>query len=165
MSRNEDKRRSFRATVAGPPQHAVLKIGERELPVTLLNESAHGLGVLTDDPGKLWVDQTGMLKTTTTWLNVRVKYVLRNEPKGQNGTSAAGKFRIGLERLGEIAQLNEKTGSRFSHVVDFLFPRESSAALTGLSVTVLVLTLVLLSLVVVTFTWSHFGPLMTNWLH
>ncbi|MGD0898239.1 MAG: hypothetical protein ABR915_10420 [Thermoguttaceae bacterium] len=164
MNRSDDKRRTFRSPVHAPRERAVLKVGSTELPVVLLNESAGGLAVLTTDPGKLWVEQVGMLKTKTIWFEVRVKYILRYEPEDDDGRAAEDvEFRIGLHRLRELPQPGEATVRSWrSRVLGFLLPRERSGAFTGLSLTVLSVALVILSLVFVTLTWSRIRPHVTS---
>jgi hypothetical protein len=144
----------------------MLRFGSTEVPVILVNESADGLGVLTGDPGKLWVNRIGLLKTNSVWYEVRVTYILRNEPADVDGAGPEGQFRLGLQRLREIPQQNEaRINSWRSRIVGVLLPQDSSGTFTGLSLTVLSVTLVLAVLVFATMTWPHVRPMISGWLH
>jgi hypothetical protein len=165
MGHSEDKRRSFRAVVAGSPERATLRFGSTEFPVVLVNQSAEGVGVLTGDPGKLQANRVGLLKTARIWYEVRVTYVLRNEPAEGEPSEQQATYRVGLQRLREIPRQNEAgVGSWRSRIVGCLLPRDSSGTFTGLALLAISVALVLAVVLFVTLVCSHLSPAAGGWL-
>ncbi len=164
MTRSDNKRRSFRTAATGCPEPVLLRILSTEVPVTVLDESADGLGVLVDHPSELWLDQVGMLKTRLVWYEVRVTYILRHEPQDDRAENQPPKFRIGLKRLREIIKPDRAgIGSLPRRVMCRLFPRESAATLSGLSLIVMCFATAMLSLVLMSRGWRNAGPWVRHW--
>ena len=121
----DNRRTSFRCLVVNARSPCTLRVGEDELPVGLLDESAGGFSVLVDRPPGLSVGQTAQLRTDSGWFEVRVANIREVvAPEGENGVRPKGPnscFRVGLLRLGEQVLIDELPMSLNCAKSSFLF--------------------------------------------
>ncbi len=81
----------------------VLSIGFQNLPAAIIEERGGTLVVLIQGSPQFWVDDSGQLKTPETDLEVRVFNMVRVEAEDGDPAGEIPKFRIGLERMGTVA--------------------------------------------------------------
>jgi len=100
-----EKREAFRCPVSAAGQEAVFQVGDAEIPVQLLDESAGGFALWADrDPG-VEVDEVARLHTESGSHEVRVAHVQSEQQTSEMGQGTEGDppgFRLGLERLREL---------------------------------------------------------------
>ena len=109
-------------------QAGILKVGDVQFPVRLMDESAGGFAVLTDRPPDVAVGQVVQLATDADWCHVHVTHVVPLEAAEQTGPTG-GAFRLGLFRLGDVELPVERS---FWRVFDGLrFPLHHKFASTG----------------------------------
>jgi hypothetical protein len=100
-----------------------------------------------------------MLKTPSLWYEVRVTYILPQEPRDGAEKSGPPRFRVGLIRLREIVRPDrDGIASLPGRVLRRLFPRESAGTLSGLALTVMIFATVMLSLALTSRGRLNFGP-------
>jgi hypothetical protein len=103
--RGSDQRKSYRYPVDETHQAAELAVGRRPVPICLYNESAGGFAAVADvDPRVSLGDVVG-LRTCGGTFEVRIAHVSRAEPAAGDDPSVPCTFRLGLERLRELASL------------------------------------------------------------
>jgi hypothetical protein len=85
----------------------VLNIGFQNLPAAIVEERGGTLHVLIQGSPQFWVDDSGQLKTQETELEVRVFNIVRVESEEEDPVGEIPTFRIGLERLGTVANEDE----------------------------------------------------------
>ena len=107
--RGFDQRKSYRCPVDQTHAAAELAVGRRRVPIRLYNESSGGFAAVADsDPGVSLGDVVG-LRTCNGTFEVRVAHVSRVEtPAGENRIRPP-QFRLGLERLRDLASLSDYT--------------------------------------------------------
>jgi len=105
----DDQRKSYRIVLA-PLQEAYLTLGDRSLPVRLLDQSAGGFGVLCPGDPKVVPGDLARLQVEDTVFEVRVASVRPHKPL-LSAAVAAGEsdrpqpltaFRLGLERIRDL---------------------------------------------------------------
>lgn len=87
-----ERRASFRCPVNGPRRGGRLRIGKREIPVDVLDESAGGYSVVSEQELDCEVGQSMLLQIESSWTIVRIM----NVQKGEANT------RLGLLRLKDL---------------------------------------------------------------
>jgi len=97
-----DQRKSFRIPVSGPAREAVLTVGQTEVPVGLLDESAGGFAVLADQRPDVEPGDIARLTRNSDRFEVRVAHVTEQASDATEGGAAEPQFRLGLERLREL---------------------------------------------------------------
>ena len=75
----EERRQSFRCPVGGPRRQGRLRIGRREIAVRIVDESAGGFAVESDEDPGCQVGDTLALEIALNWVEVRVVEVERQE--------------------------------------------------------------------------------------
>jgi hypothetical protein len=100
-----DQRKSFRCAVPDSQQEAELRVRRRRFVVRLFNESSGGFAALTDRDLGVAAGDILTLVTRCDQYEVRVAHVTPIEPTPTEGDGAV--FRLGLERLRELAALPE----------------------------------------------------------
>jgi hypothetical protein len=97
------KRASRRKT---PPQQptCVLSIGAQRLPAVIAEERGGTMHVMVQGSPQFWVEDSGQLTTPDAELSVRVFNIVRVEAAEDDPAGSIPAFRIGLERLGQVAR-------------------------------------------------------------
>ena len=98
-----DQRKSYRCPVAESQQTAELRVRRRRYAVRLYNESSGGFAALADRDPRVVAGDVVRLFTAAGGFEVRVAHVSRIEPAARGGQDAPPVFRIGLERLRDLA--------------------------------------------------------------
>lgn len=91
---SKDRRGWFRCKPPAGSEHAVLRIGRKEVPLLLLNTSATGLSAQSNEPLEAQIGDCLLLRTVTGWIEVRVARLDSGDATTQ----------LGLERLREIGE-------------------------------------------------------------
>jgi len=127
----DNRRKSYRCSVAGERQEAELVVGDRRIPVRLQDESAGGFAVVA--AGRPPVDRgaTLQLQTASGWFEVRVVRVTKIEstdgPEEHEGMQNGRTFCLGLQRLRDVAGPDEEQAYR-SAWRTWLFPWRGTAS-------------------------------------
>ena len=100
-----DQRKSFRCPIPESQQEAELRVRWRRFAIRLFNESSGGFAALTDRDLGVAVGDMLTLTTGGGRYEVRVAHVTPIEPVQTEGENAGAVFRLGLERLHELAAL------------------------------------------------------------
>jgi hypothetical protein len=87
-----ERRNNFRIPLAAEQAQGLIRVGQRSLPVQVLDTSAGGFAVVADETVQVAPGQTLQLRTAAGWHEVRV---IHADPDGF-GT------RLGLERVRDI---------------------------------------------------------------
>ena len=104
-SKGNHSRNQFRCPHNGTPDEATLLINGRQTPVRLIDESAGGFGVLADQCPPCQLGDEIRLNFDSAQFVVRVVYVCE-VPRG-NSVTGGPAFRLGLERLADLAEFRE----------------------------------------------------------
>ena len=104
-------RQPTRSAGAPPPPrrsaHAqpdcILSVGAQNLPAAIIEERGGTLYVIIQGSPQFWVDDAGHLKTPDKDLEVCVFNIVRLEAEEDDPAGDIPEFRIGLERLGTVA--------------------------------------------------------------
>ncbi len=138
-----EKRGAFRCRVPGSRRDSVLRVGKKQIPVQVLDESAGGFAVLVNRHPGVGPDDVVRLCTESGWHEVRVVHVCKHEPAisvgSGNGQNQARQFRIGLERLRDLATWEANRGFRawFDRLrIGGFLPLGSSTVVVGVVIAV-----------------------------
>jgi hypothetical protein len=112
-----EKRGAFRYPVPAKGQESVLRVGKKQMPVRVLDESAGGFAVLVDRHPGVGTDDVVRLCTESGWHEVRVVHVCEHEPATSDGNGGgeneeAPQFRVGLERVRDLTPWEAERGLR-----------------------------------------------------
>jgi len=168
-----EKRQSFRCAVAELHNAATLVIGDLERDVQLLDESAGGFAVTTEEPIVVEEGTSGVLHTAAGSFIVAVtnagEFQLpasEGRPQLAQGESqrstTTAVYRLGLERLGEVEPPPSAkawlVGSLF-HRVGGVFPANGAPLFSAVAV---ILVLAATPLAAVVLLWSLKHPIVTQ---
>jgi len=109
---DQERRRSFRCTVAEEGQPALLRVRQADVPVRLLDESASGFRIVSDEKVPVKEGQTLLLGTTAGWHTIRVVRLDRTEKGLLLGLERIGDLPVALKGLGFFATLWGAIGPR-----------------------------------------------------
>jgi hypothetical protein len=99
-----DRRASRRYVVSAERREGSLKIGSREFPVEILDESAHGFSVAIEQNDRCIAGKTALLRAPAGWSEVQLIHVFENDASAQGGEQSEGdtRTRLGLLRLRDL---------------------------------------------------------------
>ena len=99
----DERRKSHRYAVSGPRRNGRLIIGQREVAVEILDESACGLGVRFDGPPGCEPGERLLLEIDSGWIEVQVANVRREESApAEERVESGERTRLGLVRLRDL---------------------------------------------------------------
>ena len=98
-----EQRKAFRCAVSGPKKQVHLRIGQQVVEGTLHDQSAGGFAVDVVERPPVEVDDVIHMALDATLFEVRVARIAQLESKGFAGVRDGARFRIGLQRLRELA--------------------------------------------------------------
>ena len=107
-----EQRSSYRCAVSGSRRHGRLTIGDRELAVEILNESASGFSVVLDEASDCAVGVVGILKSAAGWAEVEIKNLQLLGPAASEESADAEpkpRTRLGLLRLRTLEESDAET--------------------------------------------------------
>ena len=129
--KTQTPRASYRCT-ADERREGRLQIGDREIPVEILDESADGFGILLNEVLAGSIGQTVALKTDAGWTEARVmhSHLVESTEFGEATDPACpGRTRLGLRRTKDL--LDEESDSQPSTSLSRLALRALLAPLAG----------------------------------
>jgi hypothetical protein len=102
----DERRASFRCPASDPRRRGRLRIGKREIPVEVLDESASGYSINCQQAEDCEVGQSLLLRVESTWTIVRV----------MNLQTSDGQTRLGLARVKDLeaSDVERKQSEGFS---------------------------------------------------
>jgi hypothetical protein len=131
-----------------------LKVGSVRLPVRLLDQSAEGFAVLSDEPLDVEVDDLGELRIEAGWFSVQVANTIEVRPAKTDGLAEAenspSTFRVGLRRLGELDLAREDGSSLAGRCIRFLLAWFFRSGVSMVEMAIILALAVTAGLVVVT---------------
>ena len=159
-----EKRSAFRCRVSASQQESVLRAGRKQIPVRVLDESAGGFAVLANRHPGVGPDDVVRLCTESGWHEARVVHVCDHESAVAEGEpvveSEGPQFRVGLERLRDLASWEAERGLRawFDRLgIGGFLPLFSSTVVVGVMLAVSV-TAAIAAGAVVYGRMGHSGP-------
>lgn len=97
-----DRRQSFRCAVKGPRRHGRLRVGTREFPVRILDESVGGFAVESDEVFVCQAGDTLLLDIALNWVEVRVVNVASPQSDDSQDGAAGAPTRLNLMRIRDV---------------------------------------------------------------
>jgi hypothetical protein len=99
----DERRKSHRYAVSGSRRDGRLRLGQREVAVEILDESACGVAVAFDGPPGCEPGETLLLEIASGWTEVQVVNVRREESApAEEGVESGERTRLGLVRLRDL---------------------------------------------------------------
>jgi hypothetical protein len=100
-----EQRDSYRCSVSGPRRNGRLRIGEREVAVEIVDESAKGFAVMFDGTLECYIGQQILVQVASAWTKVRVMNFRLQESIATEESEdpvSTTRTRLGLMRLNEL---------------------------------------------------------------
>ena len=99
-----DRRAARRYVVSAERREGSLKIGSREFPVEILDESAHGFSVAIEQNDRCVAGKTALTPAPAGWSEVQLIHVLEHGASAQSSEQSEGdtRTRLGLLRLRDL---------------------------------------------------------------
>ena len=131
---DQHQRQSVRCPSVGVPRVAELQIGTRRVPICVVDESAGGLGVVVAQPPG--VEKGAVILATLDSVIHKVRVAFIREVAAADSSEPSPLFRMGLERLDEVAVLQDDNPHRVGWLRRLLMRgterNRSSGFVTGL---------------------------------
>lgn len=107
-----EKRTSLRLPVLGPQQDGELRIGDRRMPVQILDQSANGFAALASNISDLAVGSNGLLRVGEDWFDIRLANISPVElPESEESFLPEVQeqyYRLGLYRITDTLDPDKK---------------------------------------------------------
>jgi hypothetical protein len=90
-----------------PQPNSVLCVGDQHLPAAIIGERGGTIHIVVQGSPQFWVDDDGTLKVPDVEVPVRVFNIVRVEADEDNSAGDIPLFRVGLERLAQVASTED----------------------------------------------------------